>query len=117
MRYYNYPKIDNDFWFVTSTPNPLWTLGFTERIILALDRYLLDIISQHNEEYVKLLNDSRNILLYHQNSGDKVITGEMIQLEKEKNLIKDFKPEYLIFQKKTIKEIREGLYKLLNEKP
>ncbi len=51
MRYYNYPKIDNDFGLITWVPNQGWMLGFAEQIIEK---------NRSKEMLVRFLNFERN---------------------------------------------------------
>ena len=114
MRYYDFPKIDEDFWATTNTPNPLWCLGFIEKLIYSFDKVIYKAISEQNDIYTALLNESKLANDKFCSRPSEVITGEIIEKIKLNNLSKGFKSNYLSFYRSTKKEIRKDLLKLLS---
>ena len=112
MRYYDYPNIDNDFGFSTWTPNQKWILGFIERLLYSLNKYILKIIDEDGEEFQTILNNNEQFM-------QRIVKPEdwnkyIIETQK-KNLTKTFVPRYFNFERCDDKEILADINKLIKE--
>ena len=117
MRYYNYPDIDDDFFLTTTTPGPMWLLGFAERIIYSLELSILPSISVRSKDYKRMLEDSvaylKRIQKEREAGHHEVITGEIVKRIAEHNREKGFCPKYFSYNKTGKKEIKQSLLQLL----
>lgn len=116
MRYYNYPRIDNDFGSITWVPNQGWMLGFAERMLLTLDKIILPIIEEHGDNYRKLIADSREKFVFNtQNPWNPKEVYRITEQIIEKNRSKEMLVRFLNYERNSSRELKHDLERLLSD--
>ena len=111
LRYFDYPNIDEIYEGIVCAPNQGWMLGFIEKLLISLDKYLLPVLLKRNAEFQKIIEDAKR--KSEQTVNSQISPVEFIKRVKENSVKKEFYPAFLSFEKTSTREIIESIEKII----